>query len=172
MITYRRADKDDGELFRSVRLKALLESPEAFGSTYEAACARDHGSWEEQIQSTVDGVDRNTRLAFSRGECVGIAAIYREPQAPSGDLIMMWVEPGFRGTQVAGKLVSALLDWARSSGFEAVGLGVNTTNERAIRFYKAQGFQLTGETFDVDPDRSLRGIRMTKKLRQSGRNGD
>ena len=85
MITCRRATKNDVALFREVRLKALKESPEAFGSTYEASLQRDVRSWEEQLWATTSGGDRNTQFAFDDEECIGIAALYREGAAPSGE---------------------------------------------------------------------------------------
>ena len=164
MITCRRATKDDVKLFKDVRLMALKDSPEAYGSTYESAVRRDHESWKDQLWGTTAGADRNTLFAFDGDRCIGIAALYREPSALSGDLIMMWVAPEYRGSAAASALVQNLLCWAKDSGFSAVSLNVTDTNARAIRFYKNQGFHPTGEEVEVDSQRNLRGIRMTRKL--------
>ena len=151
-------------LFREVRLQALRESPDAFGSTYESAVQRDPQSWEEQLGSTTSGVDRNTQLAFAEEQCIGLAALYREPAAPSGDLIMMWVDPRYRGTRAASLLVAQLLAWAKESGFSSVSLDVTDSNTRAIRFYENQGFHETGEKVEIDAARDLSGVRMTQEL--------
>ena len=164
MITCRRATKSDVALFREVRLKALQESPEAFGSTYESAVQRDQGSWEEQLWTTTDGGDRNTQFAFEDDQCVGLAALYREPDAHSGDVLMMWVDSKFRGTTAATSLVDNLLSWAKESGISTVSLVVTDTNARAIKFYENQGFHDTGEKVEVDSGRNLIGIRMTQEL--------
>jgi len=55
MIVSRRAVKGDVTLFKSMRLKALKQSPEAFGSTYENAIKRTDVSWAEQLHSTIEG---------------------------------------------------------------------------------------------------------------------
>jgi len=164
MITCRRATKDDVALFKEVRLKALKDSPDAFGSTYESASQRDLRSWEEQLWATTAGDDRNTQLAFEDDQCIGLAALYREPGTLSGDIIMMWVDPTYRGTNAASSLVENLMSWASESGFSTVSLAVTDTNARAIKFYENQGFQDTGEQVDIDSHRGLKGIRMSQNL--------
>ncbi|MEM1294443.1 MAG: GNAT family N-acetyltransferase [Verrucomicrobiota bacterium] len=114
--------------------------------------------------STTNGDDRNTQFAFKDYQCIGIAALYREPSARSGDILMMWVDPRCRGSVAASLLVKNLLSWAKGSGFSAVCLDVTDTNAGAIRFYEKQGFRDTGETVEIDYHRNLRGVRMTLKL--------
>lgn len=164
MITCRRATKNDVALFREVRLKALKESPEAFGSTYEASLQRDVRSWEEQLWATTSGGDRNTQFAFDDEECIGIAALYREGAAPSGEVLMMWVDPSYRGSSAATMLVEELLRWAKGSEFAEVNPVVSESNARAIRFYEKLGFQDTGEKVEVDANRDLIGIRMAQEI--------
>jgi len=172
MITCRRATRDDVELFREVRLQALQDSPDAFGSTHESASARDLASWEEQLFSTVSGDLRNTQFVFSGDECVGLAALYRERDVPSGELLMMWVAPHYRGSTAASTLVDALIRWADGCGLRSVALVVTDSNLRAIKFYDSQGFIPTGEMVDVDVNRNLRGIRMEIQLREQVGAGD
>jgi len=166
MIACRRATKNDVTLFKEVRLKALKDSPDAFGSTYKSALQRDQRSWEDQLWSTTTGDDRNTQFAFEDDQCIGIAALYREPSASSGDIIMMWIDPRYRGSTAASSLslVDNLLSWAKGSGFAAVSLEVTDSNARAIKFYENQGFHDTGEKAEVDFNRNLNGLRMTQKL--------
>lgn len=164
MITCRRAVPEDAQLFRSIRLQALKDSPEAFGSTYTSAIEREQKSWQKQLDSTVTGRLRNTQFAFSHDECVGLAALYREEAVTHGDIIMMWVSPRHRGSDAGSLLVSRLLDWAREVDLETVYLNVTGSNDRAIHFYKKCGFSPTGEGIDVDASRGLYGIRMMKRL--------
>ena len=164
MITCRRATRNDVALFREVRLRALSDSPDGYGSTYEAALKRDQRSWQKQLCSTTSGDLRNTQFAFEGNDCIGIAALYREPSAPSGDIIMMWVDPRYRGSGAASSMIGNLLFWAKDSGFTAVSLNVTDTNARAIKFYENQGFHDTGEKVEVDSNRNLNGIRMTCRL--------
>ena len=145
-------------------MRALKDSPEAFGSTYEKALERDNDSWREQIQSSVTSINRNTQFAFDGDRCIGIAALYREEKSYTGDILMMWVEPEARGTDVASLLVSNLLTWAGVVGMNEVLLNVTNTNKRAIKFYLKCGFVSTGEVVDCDVIRSLKAIRMSKMI--------
>lgn len=160
LISCRRATANDVELFKKIRLRALLESPNAFGSTYEDAVKRSDASWREQLLSTVQGSLRNTQLAFAADDCIGLAALYREPDADCGALLMMWIDANFRGSPAASLLVNRLLAWAEAAGFSTVVLDVNVTNRRAIAFYRKLGFSSIGEEMDMDPSRGLRSIRM------------
>jgi len=160
MIESRRATEDDVALFKEIRLKALKDSPDAYGSTYEASIQRTESSWLEQLATTTSGDLRNTQFAFDGDNCIGIAALYREADAPAGAIIMMWVAPEYRGTAAASTLVQSLLDWAKKAGHDSVSLSVTDTNDRAIQFYKNCGFELTGESVDVDAKRNLRGVCM------------
>lgn len=164
MLTCRRASKNDVALFKEVRLRALQDSPDAYCSTYQSALQRDQCSWQEQLWATTAGGERNTQFAFEDDQCIGIAALYREPSAPSGDIIMMWVDPGNRGSSAASMLVQNLLCWAKDSGFTDVYLDVTDSNARAIKFYQNQGFHDTGEKVEIDFNRNLSGIRMTQNL--------
>ena len=57
----------------------------------------------------------------------------------------MWVPPPARGSGVAGLLVTAVLEHARTAGAERVTLWVATGNLRAAAFYRRMGFQPTGQ---------------------------
>jgi len=162
MISVRRITGEDISIFRDVRLRALKDSPDAFGATYESAMKRTEDSWREQVLQSANGSLRNTVFAFDGRHCIGIASLYREKDAKEGEILQMWVAPEFRGTGTASKLVSELLQWADAAGIQAVGLTVTTANNRARKFYEKCGFRTTGEEIDVDASRHLRGYRMKR----------
>src|SRR5215831_3118735 len=163
MISIRRVTSDDASIFRDVRLRALQDSPEAFGATYDGAMKRTEDSWQDQVAQAAAGSLRNTLLAFDGTSCVGLASLYREQDASEGEILQMWVEPGSRGAGTAARLVSELLEWAQTVGIQSVNLAVTTTNERAIKFYEKCGFRLTGEQIEVDASRHLRGFLMRRR---------
>ncbi len=142
----------------------MQDSPSAFGSTVEGALERGFDSWQEQIDSTVRGADRNTQLAFSDDSCVGIASVYRQDDSSVGELLQMWVAPEFRGSEVASQLVSNLIDWACESGFKELVLSVTDSNERAIHFYEKVGFATSRKRVEIDSDRGLFGREMVRPL--------
>ncbi|HLJ55370.1 MAG TPA: GNAT family N-acetyltransferase [Chthonomonadaceae bacterium] len=139
-MTVRRIRTGEADIYRSIRLRALSEAPEAFCSTYENAIRRSPESWVEQADEAAEGTDRAIFLALDGAEPVGMAALYRDPDAPaSGNLLQMWVAPDRRGTGLAADLLDAVFAWAAANGFEAVRAAVMRTNDRALRFYEKYG---------------------------------
>ncbi|MDX1890668.1 GNAT family N-acetyltransferase [Mycolicibacterium sp. 050158] len=63
---------------------------------------------------------------------------------PAVELSKMYVSPGDHGAGVAGTLMTAALEAARSLGAVGVWLGVNQENQRAQRFYAKHGFTASG----------------------------
>ncbi len=141
MSMIRRIRRGEGELFRSVRLTALKESPEAFGSTYESALLRSVESWKEQADGTAEGSDRATFLLTHEETPVGIVALYRDSErADQGEIIQLWIDPPLRGTGAAVELAEAVLEWARRNGFCRVVAAVFEGNHRSRGFLRKLGF--------------------------------
>ena len=103
-ITVRSLGTDEWDRYRSMRLKALEESPEAFVATHAEEAAEPDDFWRVRME-------RSVRLLAERdGEPLGIASV-----GPGGDdegkaaqLFGLWVRPEARGSGVAAALVHAL----------------------------------------------------------------
>lgn len=154
--TVRRLNLGEADLYRSVRLESLRESPEAFASTYESALGRDDESWRAQADGSALGGDRATFIVFA-GQPIGLGALYRDHDRPyEGELIQVWVSPEVRGGTVAIDLMSAIFDWAASNGFETVRAEVTPCNSRALRFYEKYGFvRIVTDTGSGEPNYML-----------------
>lgn len=136
----RRLNTGEADLYRTVRLESLKESPEAFASTYEAALERSEESWQQQADTSASGPDRATFIVLM-DRPVGIAALYRNPEkAEEGEMIQVWVSPEHRGSTVAADLLHTLFTWAASNSFQTIIAEVTSTNTRALRFYEKHGF--------------------------------
>ena len=152
MISVRRIKCGEGSLYKRMRLASLSDSPNAFSTTFESASSRGLDSWNEQADSAAIGTDRFIFFAFFNNEPVGIAAFYRNDQdTDSGEVFQFWVDPVQLGGLVAGKLIKEIFSWAGKGDFEHLSVWVNKGNERAIRFYRKYGFELTNE---IQPFRS------------------
>ena len=101
-ITVRALTEADWELFRSVRLRALEESPEAFVAQHADEEQQPKEFWTERIA-------RSQRLlAEADGQPVGIASVGSvEDQPDAAQLFGLWVEPSRRGSGVSTALVRA-----------------------------------------------------------------
>ncbi|RYD19531.1 MAG: GNAT family N-acetyltransferase [Verrucomicrobiaceae bacterium] len=138
----RRLNPGEADLYRSVRLESLKESPEAFASTYESALERSEESWRQQADASATGGDRATFVVLT-DRPVGVAALYRNPEkSEEGEMIQVWVSPENRGSGIAADLMQAIFDWAAANGFLTIVAEVTPNNSKALRFYQKHGFVL------------------------------
>jgi predicted N-acetyltransferase YhbS len=98
---------------RDLRIAALADAPDAFGSTLDEALQKSASQWKAEIASI------QTFVAVEDGRDVGmVRAIRADTDEQSAYLISMWVAPEKRGSHVGELLVGAVIEWARESGFE------------------------------------------------------
>ena len=146
----RQAEPGDEQTLRCLRLEALSDSPDAFGSTIERELARTLEDWRGWMSPGV------TFILESAGEPRGIVAGRQNEQRSSViHLLAMWVHPDARGGAGGDALVRAVLEWARARGAQVVRLHVIEDNFRARRFYDRLGFRLTGRTHIRERDGRL-----------------
>lgn len=136
----RRAVLGDESILREVRLQALSDAPDAFGSTYEREIARTTQDWQRWMSPGVAFI--LDEPAGARGMVAGL----RDETDPSVvHLMAMWAHPKIRGSGGADELVAAVVAWARSEGAKVVRLKVIQGNDRARCFYERMGFRTTGQ---------------------------
>jgi len=142
--------------FKAIRLRALMDSPGAFGSTYAWESQLTQAGWMERI-----GRWNNNRgigyLAMDQGVPCGIAGCLLDDDPIHGDptraqLISMWVAPAHRKHGVGRILVEQVICWARSRGVHHLRLSVTGRNETAIQFYLRLEFAFTGKTIPYPND--------------------
>lgn len=147
MITIRRLQIGEAELFRQIRLTALKDAPYAFPVNYDTAVQRSAESWGEQAERTAQGSDRATFIAFSEDIPIAMMALYRlEDQVEVGELLQVWVSSEHRGTRVAWDLTDRVFQWAADNHFHKIKAGVVKGNDRAVKFYLKYGFTVLEET--------------------------
>ena len=142
-ITVRALGEDEWEQYRSVRLNALEESPEAFVATVEEERAYQEDFWRNRMR-------RSQRLlAQQQGAPVGVASVGQASRDGEKDnekvaeLFGLWVAPAARGTGVATQLVQAGADAARKQGRSHLAYWVGADNGRAVAFASGFGFRPT-----------------------------
>ena len=131
-----RADAADVDRYRDIRLEALRDSPEAFGSSFAAENVQPRSWFSDRLgSSTILG-------AFRGSELVAIAgfAVQQGPKrAHKGLLWGMYVRPGARLAGVGRRLIEEILEVARQH-VELIQLTVVRDNARARRLYASLGF--------------------------------
>ncbi|MGZ3584729.1 MAG: N-acetyltransferase family protein [Ktedonobacterales bacterium] len=135
----------DAEHYHGLRLRALREEPEAFGSSYDEQAGLPLAWFVERIRETET---RFTLGAFEGETLIGSAVFTRETgmkQRHRGVITGMYVAPEARGRGVGRALLLAAIERARAvPGVEQIHLAVVTRNAAAHALYAAAGFVVYG----------------------------
>jgi len=153
LITVRRIQAGEIELYRQIRLASLKDAPYAFETTYDSALQRSDEMWRERVEDTAQGTNGATFLAFSDDLPVGLAAlVHLKDQAGVGELMQVWISPDQRGTGAAWKMMDSVFEWAGANNIHKIIAGVIKGNTRALTFYTRYGFSVMDESAQSDSD--------------------
>ena len=163
VIELRVLTPDDWPAWRELRLAALAEAPQAFGS--RLADWQGEGDREQRWRDRLGIPGSFNVIALLTGQPAGMASgVPAEDSGGAAELISMWVSPAARGRGVGDRLVRAVEDWARQAGAGVLKLAVTEGNDNAIALYRRCGFDDTGELGDLMPDGVRREHVMAKSL--------
>jgi GNAT superfamily N-acetyltransferase len=156
-VTIRRIASADWSALREIRLEALVDAPEAFGSTLQGALRLSARQWRHKVATAV------YFLAERDGRVVGmVSGGFNDNHPGTHWLYGMYVTPTARGSEAAQLLVRAVVEWARGEGAREIYLHVACGVPRARAFYLKNGFTLTGESFTMERDPTVTMYTMTK----------
>ena len=145
---------------RSLRQRALRDSPDAFWATWEDEGAFTPDRWRDFASSVTWFV------AHVQHEDIALAgAVTRAETTDAAEVIGMWVDPGHRRRGTARTLLAAAEDWAQQRGAGALVLWVVDHNAAALAAYTRLGFITTGETAPMPAGRTGTEIRMRRTRR-------
>lgn len=143
---------DEWRAYRDLRLRALTESPDAFGSMLVWERDRADADWRRRLEGATDRRFQLPVLARLRDQPIGLAwGCIRETRPESANVYQMWVAPEARGHGVGRLLLDGVVDWARRAGAQLVELNVTCGDTPARRMYERAGFEAVG---DPEPLRS------------------
>lgn len=145
MVEVRRVRADEWEALRDVRLRALEDAPDAFGTTFAEARERPDACWVEWAQRSAESDEQAMFLAWRDGEPRGIAGTFAREDGV-WQVISMWVDPQARGGGVGRNLLDAVVGFAREHGAAEIVLSVTDGNGAARTLYERYGFADTGES--------------------------
>jgi GNAT superfamily N-acetyltransferase len=171
MVLVRETVAADWQALRDIRLEALRNAPEAFGSTYEREIDRPEAHWRERIArggTFLAFLDENSALpevnALTKDSApAGLAGGYLE-DPDTAELVSMYVRPQARGHAVGEALVAAVARWAEAKHAKSLHLWVTETNAPARQLYERCGFSPTAERQPLPSNPSLGEIAMTLPL--------
>jgi ribosomal protein S18 acetylase RimI-like enzyme len=137
MVVHLRAlSPDEWEWWREVRLRALADTPEAFGSTLAEWQAATEDRWRLRLSEVSFNV-----VAVVDAVTVGQVSGTHPDVDGHVELISLWVAPSARGLGVGDALVTAVIDEAHRAGARLVKLSVRRSNASAIALYERAGFE-------------------------------
>ena len=155
-LVVRNFEAHEWRVYRDLRLGALADSPDAFGTTlsHEQTLGDEH--WSGRLGRGKPGGRDCPVLAEFDGEPVGLAWGRIEDAEPDkASLYQMWVDPKFRSRGASRMLLDAVVRWAESSQARYLELGLTQGNVSALRLYQSAGFEPHGEPEPLRPGSAL-----------------
>lgn len=137
-IDVRLLGNEEWQLFRTVRLRALEEAPEAFVARYEDEASYDEEFWRDRMI-------RSDRIVAERDdEPIGLACLGRHNEDPEiGEVFGLWTAPAVRGEHVARSLVRVAAQKATQDGCRSLLFWAGSDNPSAVAFASSFGFRPT-----------------------------
>jgi ribosomal protein S18 acetylase RimI-like enzyme len=147
-LSLRRLAPDDAIPYRTLRLRGLLEHPDAFTSSHAEESERPIAATAQRIApDSPDWVFG----AFVGGVLAGVVGLAREPRAKNrhkASVFGMYVAPDHARQGIGAALMRHAIEVARSvPGLEQLVLTVTETNAAAKRLYEKLGFR----SFGIEP---------------------
>ena len=134
-------EPDQWQRLREIRLNSLIDSPDAFGGTFEAESKMGQEEWEVKF-TTLDFLIVSTDQSDIAMMSVEVLNGDHGATCWIGGC---WSDPRYRGQGALRALFNFLDENADLKNWGRQGLGVWTDNEDAIAAYKAIGFSEAGE---------------------------
>ena len=162
----RRIGRGEWKELRELRLRALLDAPDAFGSTHDQEANDPEDAWRDWAANGAKGGSGFAAIALVDGGWVGMAVGAPQREHPSQlGLFAMWVDPSVRGEGIGRRLVDEVLIWAPTTGFASIRLRVTASNDVAIRIYEGCGFLDDGDREPLRNGSLVVTMSMTRSLR-------
>jgi L-amino acid N-acyltransferase YncA len=130
----------DWRMLRAVRLYALLDSPDAFTSSYADESAWSQLDWQRSLHAAIWIVAREAQ------DVIGLAKFVSEPALPASRYVeSAWVAPTHRRRGVLRRLLDGLAQISHRIGVTELMLWVLEDNYAADSAFQALGFEPTGD---------------------------
>ena len=139
--------ESDWEIYKSLRLASLGDSPDSFGSTLVREAAFSDDEWKGRLNTSPGVLHTLTLVAYFEGRAVGlVSGVVHKENPASAHVYQLWVSPESRGVGIARALLTRIVSWSTELQLRSLLLAVTTTNTEAVSLYRSFGFVLDGET--------------------------
>ena len=142
-MNIRKLSQHDAKVYQVLRLKALKENPEYYGSSFEEESAQPLSFFENRLNQE----HTYAYGAFLNDQLIGTLVMAKETRQKTkhiATLYAMYVDKDYRRIGAAKALLSHAIDEAKVLGVERIRLSVTQTNIPAFHLYEAIGFVVYG----------------------------
>jgi len=154
--TIRAFSPGEWRAYRDLRLRALADSPDAFGRTLAEESSRPDSEWARRLSASDDSGINLPLVAEVRGEPIGLAWGRIDRSAPDvAALYQMWVAPSHRRMGAGRMLLESVVAWARTLNASCLELGVTCDDGPARRLYERVGFKPVCQREQLRPGSKL-----------------
>lgn len=142
-ITVSLLDPNNWQEYKVIRLEALKENPEAFGSTYEKEVNYSSEEWQARTK------DKDILIFIAKDSIapIGMVGIHRKVQSEgvTAHLWGMFVKKNHRGMGIGKRLLQQAIEVARENKeYSTITLDVNPSQTAAVQLYHLLGFKPSG----------------------------
>jgi len=142
----RSIEMSDLAAFKALRLEALKNHPEAFGTDYHESLGEPDSNWIERVRDSVNSDTNCLFLADAEDELAGMLGVFRSRGAKNRHAGTVWgvyVRPAYRGQKLVDRMMHEALEWCTQRGIRIVRLSA-TNSTAAVRCYLRCGFVVYG----------------------------
>ena len=147
----------DWHVLRTIRLRALAESPHAFTSHYHRESRWNEHQWRRCLDSA------HWIVAVEGDQLIGLAGLV-DCHPEQQHIESIWVAPTHRNRGVFRSLLDDLIEIARRAGLTDLWLWVLEDNVCARSAYERLGFEWTGERQPIRPGHWRRELRLRRAI--------
>ena len=145
LLIIREFKENEWSLYKKLRLESLMDSPDAFGSTYENEIKKNDLEWRNCLIESITSKMSFPLIAEYNNKPAGLAWFnIEEENYEKSVLYQMWINPKFRNRGIGFKMLKEYKDWSIKLGAKYLYLNVTTTNSSASHLYSSFGFVFIG----------------------------
>ena len=164
-MTVRAVGTADAVPLRALRVRALAESPDAFGATVADELKLTPDDCAQLIGRCQVADELAIYVALAGEAWVGMGGgRWFDRERGVAQLWGMWVDPAVRGRRLGERLVVAVRAWAADHGARFLRLGVASPPGDVIAFYERLGFVRTGEIRPLRRDPSRQAVYLVRPV--------
>ena len=167
MVNIRVFEAKEWNVYKNLRLSALADSPDAFGSTLAKETIRPDDEWSSRLALGVNSSQDLPVLAEIDRQPIGLAWGRIDESNPDvANLYQVWVTPRHRRLRTGKMLLDAVISWASAKQARYLDLDVTCGDTPAVHLYTCAGFEPVGQPQPIRPGTEQLSQRMRLKLKQ------